>query len=160
MSDRYFGQLRNVELSTIYYLQNQINADWSNISVIKAKKNAPAINPPFVTVKAISVFPKLKEIGSRLLDNTYNIIVDIYASSDGQKLDLAQFLEDKIILDWTYYIHSQASGTPEVLVRSDSGKLKWQNFTQHTSLDFVDAVDKPDRFRYVLAFNVKVATNA
>ena len=160
MSDRYFGKLRNVELSTIYYLQNQINADWTNIPVIKAKKNAPAINPPFVTVKVISVFSKLKEIGSRTLENTYNIILDIYASSDGQKLDLAQFLEDKIVLDWTYYIHSQTSGTPEVLARSDSGKLKWQSFTQHTSIDFVDAVDKPDRFRYVLAFNVRVATNA
>lgn len=160
MSNRYFGQLRNVELSTIYFLETQINADWTGISTIKAKKNGVAVDPPVVTVKVISVFPKLKEIGSRTLENTYNIVVDIYASSDGQKLDLAQYIESKIILDWTYYIHSQESGNPGVLNRVSNGKVSWQNFTQHTSLDFVDTVDKADRFRYVLAFNVRVSQNA
>lgn len=160
MSNRYFGQLRNVELSTIYYLETQINSDWDGISTIKAKRNALAIDPPIVAVKVVSVFNKLKEIGSRTLDNTYNIIVDIYATSDGQKLDLAQYIESKVILDWTYYIHSQESGNPGVLARVPSGKVAWQSFTQHTSLDFVDTVDKPDRFRYVLAFNVRVSQNA
>lgn len=159
MSNQYFRQLRNVELSTVYYLDTQVSADWTGISVIKAKRNAPAIDPPLITVKAISVFPKLREIGSRLMENTYNIIVDIYATSDGQRLDLAQYLEDKIIADWPYYIHSQSSGDSTQLDRVQDGKIKWQSFTQHTILDFVDAVDKPDRFRYVLAFNVRVSKN-
>ncbi len=160
MANRYFGKLRNVELSTIYFLETQVNADWTGISVIKAKRNAPAIDPPVITVKVLSVLPKLKEIGSRTLDNSYNIILDVYATSDGQKLDLAQYLEDKVILDWTYYLHSQESGNTGVLSRVSNGKIAWQSFTQHTSIDFVDTVEKPDRFRYVLAFNVRVNQNA
>lgn len=159
MSNQYFRQLRNVELSTIYYLETQVVADWTGISVIKTKPNFAATDPPIIAVKAISVFPKLREIGSRLMENTYNIIVDIYATSDGQRLDLAQYLEDKIIADWTYYIHSQSSGNPRELDRVENGKIKWQNFTQHAILDFTDSVDKPDRFRYILAFNVRVSKN-
>ena len=160
MSDQYFRQLRNVELSTIYYIDTQVTANWSNIPVLKSRPNFDAVDPPLITVKALSVIPNLREIGSRLMENTYNIMVDIYATSDGQKLDLAQFIEDILVQDWIYYLHSQTSGNPRQLDRVANGKIKWQKFTQHSTIDFAEDVEKPDRFRYVLAFNARVSKNA
>lgn len=154
-----FGQLRNVELSTIYFLKQCFQTDWNNISVIKGNPNFPSDPLPVVAINVSTVLPKLKEVGSRTMDNTYNIIIDIYATGDGQRLDLAQYVENKILLDWTYYLFSQVSGSPDQNSQVADGKVIWQQFTQHTKVDFLEDVPKFDRFRYRIAFNVRVAKN-
>lgn len=160
MANSYFRQARNVELSTVYFIDSQVQANWSNITVVKANPQFPASDLPIISVRLLTINASFREIGSRTMEDRYNFIIDIYAKSDGQRLDLAQFLEDTLIQDWTYYLHSQTSGAPETLTRTANGRIKFIQFLQNQRIDFVDQVEVFDRFRHVITFDVRVATNA
>jgi len=49
----YFSERRSAEISTFEYLKTQLEANWSNISVIKSFTQAydKGINPPIVCVR-------------------------------------------------------------------------------------------------------------
>ncbi len=160
MPESYFRQARNVELSTVYFIDTQVQANWSNITVVKANPNFPAATLPVISVRLLNTTSEMREIGSRLMEDRYNFIIDIYAKSDGQRLDLAQFIQDTIIQDWTYYLHSQTSGSPETLSRTVNGKVKFIQFLQNTRIDFLEQVETYDRFRHLITFDVRVAPNA
>ena len=156
----YFNTSRNCELSVIYGVDTQVQANWTGITVVKSNPNFDAVALPIITARLLATNNQRKEIGSRTMDSRYNFVVDIYAKSDGQRLDLAQFLEDTILQDFTYYTHSQTSGSPQTLTRTDAGKVKFIEFTQNTRIYFFEEVEAYDRFRHVLAFDVRIGLNA
>ena len=104
----YFQQNRNVELSTLYYLETNLATDWSDVTVVKTFKQVYAknINLPIVCLRLADTASKRLEIGSKTLDDIYLIIIDIFANSDGMRLDLAYYIKDKLKDGWVHYDHS------------------------------------------------------
>jgi len=152
----YFREARNVELSTIYFLENSFNADWTGISVIKSFSNAYKTTRPVVCVRVLDITNNWKEIGSTSLFNDYSIVIDVFAKSDGQRIDLADYIMDKLKDGYTYYVHSQTSGDPETLTRVDSGRIHIRRFYSNRKLDFGDeGVDEYDKFRHFIHIAVR-----
>jgi len=156
----YFQTNRDVELSTIYYIETQIDDNWSEVEVIKgfpeigADRATSLPSRPIVSVRLSSQDSDRFELGNTRLRNEYLITIDIFARSDGQRLDLAGFLLDKIKDPWTYYEHAHASGDPESLDRTADGKIRVDRFISNAKVDIFDSPEKFDKFRHILSFVV------
>lgn len=151
----YFQQARNVELSTIYYLEQQINASWSNVNVVKSFTQVYDKPLPVVCIQLDSAARDRLEIGSNTLDNTYTITIDIFARSDGQRIDLADFIIDKLKDNWVYYIHSHKSGSPTELERTADGKVQLLSIIEDRKLEILPNLEEKDRFRHLITISVK-----
>lgn len=160
MTNPAFRETRNVELSTIYFLVNQIDASWDNINVVKQYPNFNKVALPVVCIRLLSDTPTTIEIGSRSISSAYTFIIDIFATSDGMRLDLADFIRDTINTSWTYYLHSHASGNNNTLERVADGLVICQQILQNARVEFSDDVDTCDKFRQIITFNVSVERNA
>jgi len=150
-----FSTMRNVELSTIYYLEQQIDASWSGVEVVKSFLSAYDKVLPVVCIRLTDTTTDRLEIGSTTLNNIYSFIIDIFATSDGQRIDLADFIMDKLKNGWTYYTHVHAVGDNSTLVRTSGGRLTVLEFTDNRRIDFGEEVANPDRFRHTIGINVR-----
>ena len=94
----YFRNSRNMELSILYYLETNLAADWAGTTVVKAFKKvyAKEISLPIVCVRLSDTQNLRKEIGSTSLNPRYLIIIDLFCKSDAQRLDLADYIIDKL----------------------------------------------------------------
>lgn len=153
-----FGQYRNVELSAMYYLKTLINADWTGVNTILGYPNSPKAKLPIVSITVSNDLPERYEIGNRNLEYVYNIIYDVFGTSKPNVLDLAQYVQNKVKEDFTYYTHSKNSGDNTTLVRANAGTLQWLEFTQSGALEPFENVKSIDRFRHILATNVVLTT--
>lgn len=154
-----FGKLRNVELSAVYYFETQINANWTGVTTTLGFPNLDKPpDLPVVSIRVLNVNSDFLEIGSRTMEDVYNIIIDIFGKSEPQRMDLAQFIQDKIIQDFVYYTHSRTSGqTDTQITRVAAGRVKFTQFLQNTKVEFGEDVDHFDRFRQLISFNCRVA---
>ena len=160
MTNPVFRETRNTELSTIYYIENQIDASWNDVNVVKQYPNFDKVALPVVCVRLLSDNPITIEIGSRTLKSIYTFVIDIFAKSDGQRLELADFIRDTINTSWTYYLHSHASGNNNTLVRDADGLVICQQILQNSRVDFSEDVEVYDKFRQIITFNVSIERNA
>ena len=149
----YFRLSRNLELSTKYYLETQINTDWTGVNTILSFKEAYDVAPPTVCVRLNSTIFGRKEVGATTLFDTYGFIIDIFARSHPQRLDLADYIEDKIKGSWTHYTHTTSGG---VLTRTDSGsKIFLKTITENNRVEIFDNPERQDRFRHIISFTVR-----
>ena len=157
MSGSYFRESRNVERSTLQYLETQIDASWSNVTVIKTFYQAYARdnNPPIVCIRLMDQNTDFLEIGATTLDNTYNIIIDIFASSDGQRLDLADFIINQIKDNWTYNTYAHATGDKSTTIATAAGKCRVTDFIENGKVDLGETEESRDRHRHSLIFTVR-----
>jgi hypothetical protein len=152
----YFRESRNVELSTVYFVETSISADWSGITVIKTFVNAYKSALPVICVHLSDTQNNREEVGSTSFWNDYNIMIDIFATSDGQRIDLSDYLIDKLKDCFPYYTHSQTPGAPETLTRVETGKLFVQRVLSNHKIDFGDyGVDTADKFRHFIHLVIK-----
>lgn len=152
-----FGQLRNVELSTAFAFETAFASGWTGVTVVKGFPNFPKVTLPVVSVRLNTTNTNLLEIGSRQTDDVYNIIFEVFATSDGQKLDLAQYVKNLILADWVYYEWSRGSG--DTMNKTANGRIAFNDFTQDSPIFHGDDVDLADKYRYIIAVDVRVAKN-
>jgi len=155
--DSYFRESRNIELSILYYVETSIAANWSNVTVVKRFLDAYKSSLPVIAINLSTTDNNYKEVGTTSLYNDYIISIDIFAKSDGQRLDLADFIMDKLKDGCTYYTHSQTSGSPETLTRVAGGYIHVSRFSMNSRIDFgeEDGVDVYDRFRHFIEIAVR-----
>ena len=87
---------RNIEASLIDYLTTNFNADWSNVKVEKGLARVYDIALPTICVRANNTAHNKAEIGGNSTVRTVQVFLDIFASSDGQKLDSTDYIVEKI----------------------------------------------------------------
>ena len=152
-----FREARNVELSTIYYLETQIDASWTDVNVEKSftKAYSKDLAVPIITIELFSTIPTRLEIGSNTLENRHLINIDIFASSNGQRIDLASFIDSQLQEGWTYYTHSHPVGDNTTLTRTSAGTVKVQEWITDSKIITLDSIDEKDRFRHLISFTVK-----
>ena len=150
-----FRSPRNVQKSIVEYLTTEIDSAWSNIEVIQSFAKAYKTALPVICV-TMPTFPvERKEIGSLTVVYEYNIAIDIFAKSEGQKLDLAEFIVDKLKNGCTYYEYSQTSGDPETLTKVANGELHVSYFANNNALTFGDDAHEWDHHRWVIIVGMK-----
>jgi hypothetical protein len=152
-----FGLDRNVDLSTIYALEEAIEASWDNVTVVLGFPNTAKANDlPIIAIRLLSIDSSRKEIGAITFEDIYTFIIDIFATSDGQRLDLASFIKDTINGLWTYYEHGHPSGDNSTLTRTEAGKIIFKQIINNARVDFYDDIDAVDRFRHSITFTCRV----
>lgn len=153
----WFRIRRNTELSLLYYLETNFAADWSEVTVLKSFKQVYSKNVslPVVCVSLISNVPERREIGSSIYDGNYILSVDIFATSEGQRLDLADYLLSKVSDGWIHYDHSHPSGDNSTLERSSNGRDTVTGIVTDTRIDPTETIDEKDKYRHNLTIRVK-----
>jgi len=159
MAGIYFSARRNTELSTLKYLEDSLNADWTGVTVVKSFNQAydTGVNPPIVACYLNNTNNITLEVGSTTLDPREQIAIDIFARSDGQRIDLAAYIVDKLRRGWTYYAYSHASGDNTTLDLTSSGRVQVTSFDNDNAVGFGGTVDVKDRFRHTILCTVRRA---
>ena len=157
MPDSYYRTSRNVEKSVHYYLETSINTDWTGITTVQTwnKVYAKDIELPIVCIRLANIESTRLEIGTDTLDDRYLIIVDIFATSNGQLIDLADYIKTKLISGWIHYDWSHESGSNQTLTRTTNGRDIVINFINNTKIDVPESGDVKDKYRWSISVSVR-----
>jgi len=152
----YFRPSRNVELSTLEYLETNLATDWSDVTLIKAFKKAYAknINVPIVCVMLNSIDSVRYELGATTLENRYLVSVDIFAKSDAQRLDLADYILDIVREGWDYKEYQHVSGDNRQIIGTPASKITVTDFITNSKIELGEG-DVKDRYRHTITFTVR-----
>jgi len=147
---------RNIQHSLYDYLQDALDDNWSGINVVLTWEAAMESARPVVCVLLESTESKGKELGSNNLFETHLIIIDIYAKSSGQALDLADFIKNEVKGGFPYNVYSHPSGSYETLEATPTGRVKTLKFLRDETIDLGENMDENDLFRHTIAITVRV----
>ena len=153
-----FRIYRNLELSLVYDIRTALATDWTGVNVVIGYPNLTKTNLPIVSIRLLNKNRIQKEIGSTSDSgiSQYNIMVDIFAQNEPQRLDLASYLEDLIVGDFVYYTHSRPSGGGDNIDRASAGKIVFSRFLQNSKLDFAEDTESYEQHRHILNFVCRV----
>jgi hypothetical protein len=150
-----FSKTRNVELSVISAIETAINNSWSGITVVKAFLQAYDVKVPVICVRILSTDSFRSEIGDNTIRQKYSFIVDIFAKSDGQRIDLADFIVNVVKEGFVYKQYSRASGNPEELNETTDGRITFLTFDSDSRIDASDSADEHEKYRQAITFTVE-----
>ena len=153
---------RNLENSLKDFLDAQITTD----SVTDINGNAVPVRVGRKydndwTLPCISLYveaetsPRL-EIGSNLTDDRFLIILDIYATNSGERLDLSRWLKEALKDGWRYYSYSYNALDPESPTKV-AGGLVALNFLTNGRVNLGQNVDIMDAHRQRITINVWIS---
>ena len=145
---------RNIEASLIDYITTQINASWTGVAVEKTFARIYDIDLPSICVASNVSSHEKAEIGSDSTVRTVQILINIFGSSDGNKLDLTDFLVEKLKGGCVYYNYVIENGV--VKTKTADGRIRVTDVTI-TPLNFTEDrnnLDPHDRFRNLITLEV------
>ncbi len=156
----YFRQPRNVEQSLLYYLDVNLDVDWSGTTVVKTfnRVYAKDIELPIVCVRLSDTNSFRKEIGNVDLEERYLLIIDMFVTSDAMRLDMADYIVQKLKSGWIYYDHAHASGDNTEITRVAGGRCHVTDWITNARIDLGDNVDTKDRYRHNISIRVRAST--
>lgn len=150
----YFRETRNVELSTIEFLTSEITANWTGVTTVKSFQETAGAELPVVCIRLLDITSTTREIGATTFKHEYNIIIDIFAKSDGQRLDLADFIRETVKDGWVYYSYYHTPGHPDQLSKDANGRVHLVGILEDRRVDFVETVADQDKYRHIISFLV------
>jgi hypothetical protein len=148
---------RNLEASLIDWLTSALSSGgWTGIRVEKSFSQVSSGTLPCICINALEIRPEKLEIGSKTNLKYFTINIRIFATSDGNRLDLSDFVTDLLENDINYYTYTITNGivTAKVL----SGRIvvtRW--FDDTKELTNTENLEKEDRYRHLLSFECYVA---
>jgi len=148
---------RNIEASLIDRITADLVTDsWNGIYVEKTSAEIYGGHSPAILVNAQEIRPEKLEIGSKTNLKYFIIYIRIFASNDGQRLDLSDWLLDKLEDDTNYYTYTITNGNVSAKVLT--GRIvitKW--FDNRKELVNTEILELVDRYRHLLSFEAIVA---
>jgi len=150
----WFRRTRCIELSTFEYLKRVIENNWSGVTIVKSFTQAYDSAIPVVCIRLDETITGKLEIGATTYNSSYAIIVDIFATSDAQRLDLSDFILNQIAGTWTYSNYAHNSGRTDIVATPD-GKMQMVLITEDRKVEIVENPESQDRFRHIISFWVK-----
>ena len=154
---------RNLEASFISFLQETLAETpylWNDIQVIKGFARAYEISTPTIAVRAENTVYDFVEIGSNNFTRTIQVFINIFADSDGLRLDLkdciVEILKEGLIYNEYEIIKSgrTATATP-----TPKGRIRIQKISD-TPIDFnIDdktKLNERDKYRHLLTLTVSI----
>ena len=151
---------RNVEKSIIDYLTAELATDgWTGIFVEKVFAQIYSeTNPSFPAILvAVSNRPeKRREVGSSSLSGFVNLEIRVFATGDGLRLDLSDFLLEKIMPGIPYYAYTITSGV--VSEKTLAGRIVILEITANRKeLVNLTGLAIEDKFRHLLSLRARVS---
>jgi hypothetical protein len=105
-----YRRSRNIEVSLIDYFRAELISDgWNGIQVEKSIKQSE-IKLPAILIYCSDTATQKKEIGGSKYIKFPTVTIRIYAENDGQRLDLADWLLEKLEGTINYYTYVISGG--------------------------------------------------
>ena len=123
---------RNIEASFIDFITFSVNTDWSGINVEKTFARVYDLELPTICVR------------------------DVFCKSDGQRLDLKDYLIEKLKGGIVYYDYIIANGA--IQTKTANGRIRVMSIDD-TPVDFdmdKDKLDVHDRYRHLLSLTISL----
>lgn len=157
-----YRRTRNIEASIIQFLQTNFDADWGNVEITKTFARVYGI--PFDTKEKTSAIcvrvgttdHSRVEIGGNSTRREAQVLIDIFATSDGQRLDIKDYVIEKIKSGLVYYEYVIVSG--QIQSKTQSGRITVLTM-EDDPLNFdVDksTLDVHDRYRHIITLSVSL----
>jgi hypothetical protein len=148
---------RNIEASLIDWLTEKLeDGGWTGIRVEKSFAQVYNGTLPCICINALEIRPEKLEIGNKRNLKYFTVNIRIFATSDGNRLDLSDFILDLLEDDVNYYSYTITNG--EVAAKDLTGRIvltKW--FRNSKELVNTENLEKEDKFRHILEFECIVA---
>ena len=152
---------RNIEASIIDYISAQLtSAHWTGISVVKGFEEVyeQKLSLPAIAVRSESSVEEYKEIGDNAEVRNYQVLLNIFATDDGMRLDLKDFLISILQPGCPYYnyVTTKAGRVTSVTSKTQNGRIRVLKIGD-TSIKFDVDKDKLvvyDRYRHLLTLTV------
>lgn len=145
---------RNLELSIIQYTETQLAGSWSNVTVEKSFARCYSISLPVICIRCGTTLHNKVEIGSNSTIRNAQILIDIFASDDGNRLDLKDFLIGIYKAGCVYYEYAITNGV--VSNKTAKGRIRVLKITDEV-INFntsKDELDVTDRHRHLITLGV------
>lgn len=153
---------RNLENSLKYFLDTQVIADsvtdidGNNVSIYVGRKSDNTWTIPCITISFDIETNTRLEIGSNLRDDRYLIILDIYATNEGERLDLAKWLRDSLEDGFRYYSYTYNISNPDSPTKVAGGLVN-VDFLTNTRVDLGQNVDTVDAHRHRISIQTWIS---
>jgi len=145
---------RNLEASIIDFLQDNFDDDWTGINVEKTYSKIYDLSLPSICIRCGVTDHEKIELGDNNTVRTPQILIDIFAENDGQRLDLKDYIVEKIKNGCPYYEYTIANG--QVQSKIENGRIRVMTIDD-SPINFDgdrNALDPHDRYRHLLTFTV------
>jgi len=147
---------RNIEASIIDFLKENFDDDWTGISVEKSFARIYDITLPSICIRTNVTSHDKAEIGENSTKRTVQVLIDIFGSDDGNKLDLTDYIVEKIKGGCPYYIYTISHGI--IQSKTASGRIRVTSI-EVTPVD--DNTEKSkqdvhDRFRNLITLSISL----
>ena len=143
----------NIEYSLIDYIAAQLSiSGYSNVTVSKNYKNVEAGQLPTIVVGLLNSTPKRREVGSNSLTESPQVVIRIFATTDGERATLAQWLLTKLMgtVDFNTYTINNGTAT-----HTHNGYIHIVSILSNgKEYEFLEGLEPEDRFRHKIAFTV------
>ena len=150
---------RNVEASFIDYITTELVADgWIGIRIEKAFAKIYKGTLPCICINSPDRPLRRREIGGNSIFKELRIDIRIFAVNDGQRLDLADFMIEKIINGINYYEYTITGGA--VSSKIPKGKITIpivSDIENRKELVNVENLSQEDRYRHLISFVCRIS---
>jgi hypothetical protein len=154
-----WGQNRNIENSFKYFLDTEINSDsvtdinGSNIPVRIGRMENNSWTLPCISLYVDSETDPRLFIGNTYIDSRPLIIINIYATNDGEMKDIANWLTQKIKSGFSYYTYSPNVSDPDNPTKTLAGSIFVETYLTNARVNLGNTVDTSDQYRWRLTIN-------
>lgn len=151
---------RSIEASLQDQLTTWINADWTGISVVKTFQQVYGMSLPVICVRLGDTTFVKGEIGNDNLIRTPQVFLDVFATSDGQREDLVDYLVSKLKDGCPYYdyVTTTSGRTTSVTTKTQNGRIRVTQINT-TALNFnieKSKTETHDRYRGLVTLTISL----
>ena len=153
-----YRQSRNIESSIIDFLTTQCLADGWNLSIEKTFARVYTMDLPSICIRVGDTVHDKIEIGSDTTKRTATVLIDLFCTSDGQRLDLKDYLVSILKSSLVYYEYVISGGVVDS--KTANGRIRVLSITDAPVSFDIDRsdLDKHDRFRHLLSLQINLST--
>ena len=147
---------RNIEASSIDYLKSNLQTDWNIDRVEKTFSRIYKIELPSVCIRVGETIHSKAQIGDDSTVRDVHVLIDIFATSDGQRLDMKDYIIKKVKNGFDYYDYEIENG--QVKNKTKNGRIRVLTINE-TLVNFgIDKndLDVHDRFRHLIDLTISL----
>ena len=157
-----WGIHRNIQSSLYDFLLAQVVTDevtddkGDNITVRVGRKNDKDWTLPCVTFYVDNETSPRAELGTNNRMNSYLVILDIYATNEGERADVAGWLKESIKNGFRYYAYTPSQATPQTPTKVAGGLVE-VDFLTNARVALGQNVDEEDAHRHRISINTWIS---
>jgi len=148
---------RNIEATIIDYISDQlVLGSWTNVQVEKAFARIDQNNLPGIWVHLSDTSYRKVQIGDNSVYRIPLVLIEIFGENDGQRLDLKDYLIEKLKNGFPYYKYTIQNGAVQSKVQD--GRIRITNIDDSIVNLGIDKneLDVIDRYRHLITLTVEL----